>query len=221
MIGPPGLRSLYVPVADGTRLAVDIWTQRSPAPTVLVASRYWRAFEGQREPAPLLQALRDAGYALLLVDVRGTGASFGAWTCPHARRELLDLSQVLTWAAGQPWCDGRFGAAGTSYSANDAESLAALPGSRLLAVVATSADHDLYHDLVCPGGITATWFIEAWRAAIAALDGIPSATRLPPTFPAQVGVDVRRADEDAAGTLLRAARAEHLANADPLSLLRP
>ncbi|MHB8341856.1 MAG: CocE/NonD family hydrolase, partial [Mycobacteriales bacterium] len=44
---------------------------------------------------------------------------------------------------------------------------------------------------------------------------------LPSTFPAQVGVDVRRADEDAAGTLLRAARAEHLANADPLSLLRP
>jgi hypothetical protein len=46
--GWPTLRSLYVPMPDGVRLAVDVWlpsrtTAGARLPTVLETDRYWRA----------------------------------------------------------------------------------------------------------------------------------------------------------------------------------
>ena len=43
----PRFQSLYVPMPDGVRLAVDVWlptgtTRASRLPTVLEADRYWR-----------------------------------------------------------------------------------------------------------------------------------------------------------------------------------
>lgn len=48
-----------------------------------------------------------AGYALVTIDVRGTGASFGQWRMPWGFEERLDTAQVLDWVIGQPWSDGQ------------------------------------------------------------------------------------------------------------------
>ena len=83
--------SNYVPVKDGTRLAVDIYYPAKNGakvkrrhPVILIATRYWRAsvtpdgglltpFDKDSSERFLL----EHGYVVIKYDVRGTGASFG------------------------------------------------------------------------------------------------------------------------------------------------
>ena len=86
-VGAP--TSLYVTMADGCRLAVDVILPDGDAskrwPTVLILTPYVRRFElaagSDVEPSPNTCKYRDMfvprGYALVVVDARGTGASFG------------------------------------------------------------------------------------------------------------------------------------------------
>ena len=103
-----GCESVPVPMADGRRLAADVCRPagvEGPVPTVLVQTRYWRSF-ALRVPdtpgrAPLGprdgvgDALLAAGYAFVVVDVRGTGASVGVWAAPFAPQEVADAAVLL------------------------------------------------------------------------------------------------------------------------------
>ena len=46
-----------------------------------------------------------AGYAVVTIDVRGTGASFGQWRMPWGFEERRDTAEVLEWIIGQRWSD--------------------------------------------------------------------------------------------------------------------
>jgi predicted acyl esterase len=86
-VGAP--RSVYVTMPDGCRLAVDIILPDGDAaqrrPTILILTPYVRRFEvaagSNVEPSPNSYKYRDMfvprGYAVVVVDARGTGASFG------------------------------------------------------------------------------------------------------------------------------------------------
>ena len=86
------LQSLYVPVSDGVRLAVDVWlpveriARGERVGTAFRATRYHRA-EQPPGPGPEADSNRaagelwtSAGFALVVADARGTGASFGSRT---------------------------------------------------------------------------------------------------------------------------------------------
>ena len=45
------------------------------------------------------------GYALVVGDVRGTGASFGVWRHHRSRDETLDFSEIVDGIIAQPWSD--------------------------------------------------------------------------------------------------------------------
>ena len=47
--------------------------------------------------------LLAAGYAVVAVDVRGTGASFGQWRAPWQPEERADSVKVVDWIVSQPW----------------------------------------------------------------------------------------------------------------------
>ena len=47
--------------------------------------------------------LLAAGYTVVAVDVRGTGASFGQWRAPWQPEERADSVQVVDWIVSQPW----------------------------------------------------------------------------------------------------------------------
>lgn len=86
--------SHYVAMPDGCRLAVDVYlpqtaegaAAKGPFPTITIFTPYYRRFalsdvtKGD-EVTPGSFRYRDnfvpAGYALVVIDVRGTGASFG------------------------------------------------------------------------------------------------------------------------------------------------
>ena len=68
----------------------------------------------QYEERPIARELIHRGYNFVSMDLRGTGASFGAefadsWRAGH------DIAQVVEWIAAQPWATSRVGMVGISY----------------------------------------------------------------------------------------------------------
>src|SRR5262249_22536169 len=110
-------RSVYVPMPDGVRLAVDVMLPTDLGrgvrlPTVMSATRYWRGQEGAPPTEgdlvpPSDQFWVSHGYAVVLADVRGTGASFGRWSSVWSPNEVRDLGSLIDWIGKQPWSDGR------------------------------------------------------------------------------------------------------------------
>lgn len=50
-----------------------------------------------------------AGYAVVAVDVRGTGASFGSWRAPWQPEERADSQEIVDWIVSQPWSNQQVG----------------------------------------------------------------------------------------------------------------
>ncbi len=54
------------------------------------------------------------GYANVVMELRGAGASFGRKDASIFRNTVSDGSDVLDWIVAQPWSNGRVGATGIS-----------------------------------------------------------------------------------------------------------
>jgi putative CocE/NonD family hydrolase len=172
-------QSLYVTMSDGTQIAVDVWLPINlkpgeKIPAMLRSTCYWRSYQmgavgqfmedhalmptGSNEP----QQWTEAGYALVLVDVRGTGASYGKWSILWSDQEIADLGEVVDWIIAQPWSNGKVGAYGVSYDGSTAEQMSMLNHPALKAVAPQSNELDLYTDLAYPGGVMNEKFIREW-----------------------------------------------------------
>lgn len=100
---------------DGVRLATDVYlpvARTTPVPAVLVRTPY-----GKNAPDSLLpyvaERLTDAGYAVVVQDVRGRGASEGR-AVPFVH-ELDDGADTLDWLVAQRWSNGDVACWGNSY----------------------------------------------------------------------------------------------------------
>jgi len=227
---PPTNGSQYLTMRDGVRIAIDVWLpahRSGPIPALMRATRYWRVLgyaDPKRADAALPEAklVTGAGYALVLVDVRGSGASSGTWTSPWSRAEIADLGQVVDWIVAQRWSNGRVGAYGASYEGNTAELLGSLGRKAVKAVVPISDDFDPYSQNAFPGGIYSQWFVSFWNAFnhildrndICALANFTSSKPQPCKLVRQFATGVKPVAGDADGTELRAAVAQHNANMD-------
>ena len=171
---PYSRQSVYVPMPDGVRLAVDIFLPRSISrgarlPTLYMATRYWRARKGAPLAASQEQWLAR-GYAVVNADVRGTGASFGQWHIPYSPEEAKDVGYLANWIARQPWSDGRVVMTGNSYSGTTALMAPAYGAPAIRAVAPKFSDFDLYTDLLWPGGIAVKQLDVPWGELVQKLD---------------------------------------------------
>jgi putative CocE/NonD family hydrolase len=187
-------QSLYLEMCDKTRIAMDVLLPLdlepgTRLPVILVMTRYWRSFElrGSDPPGrapiaprePLGDDLVLRGFAMIIVDARGSGASTGVSRYPFAAEELEDYGQVVDWAVKQPWCNGNVGAVGISYEGTTAALLTATGRKSVKGVVPQQFEFDIYADIALPGGIFNAAFIETWSSGNEALD----ANKLPKWFP--------------------------------------
>ncbi len=226
-------KALYVSAQDGTRLAIDVHLPKGlPAdakiPTVMQMTRYWRAIS-LRWPASLFNRdefvgfFTSNGYAVVQMDVRGTGASFGSWPISYTPQEAHDAGHdVVQWIVEQPWSNGKVGAQGISYRGNAAASLPIANHPAVKAVVPRFIEFDEYIDLPFPGGIVNSGFISLWNESNWALD--TNDTRKVIALKGE-GVlaklmlrGVKPVDADRDRSLLRAAIAEHAGNGHLLAL---
>ncbi|UCE97789.1 MAG: CocE/NonD family hydrolase, partial [Dehalococcoidia bacterium] len=193
-------------------------------PAIMVMTRYWRSFElrfpQQRNKAPIAprELLADdlvlRGFAMVIVDARGSGASTGVSRYPWTSEEIEDYGEVAKWAANQPWCNGNIGAVGNSYEGTTAQLLASTSVKAVKAVVPQHFEFDVYADLAFPGGIPDEEFFKVWSEGNEFLDS----NRLPKWFPIPplakwVLKGVRPVDSDRESrTVLTKALEDHKAN---------
>lgn len=123
--------------------------------------------------------LVQRGYVQVIVDVRGTGSSEGAWTSFGAR-EQRDGYELVEWAASRarPWSDGRVGLHGTSYGAINQIFTAAQHPAGLRAAFPIVPAGDTYRDVSVTGGQFDISFIPAW------LGLVTGTSLIPPTYSA-------------------------------------
>jgi putative CocE/NonD family hydrolase len=203
--------SEYVPMLDGVMLAVNYFLPTrggqeasEPLPVILVYTRYLRAWEeGDRivtviDQYPFLQELLRHGYALAVVNARGTGASFGIRNGVFSAAETADSYEIVEWLAAQEWCDGHVGMWGRSYSGMTSYHAATQAPPHLDAIFAEMAGPIVY-DLIYQGGTYKSDFIKEWSHLVKRMDrGILA----PPA----------RVDSDPDGTMRNSAVAEHADN---------
>ena len=239
MIDPPRpVQSFYVPVADGVRLAIDIWLpvarigRGERVGTAFRATRYHRAEQRPPGSAPeedsnhaVGELWTRAGLALVVADARGTGASFGSRTMELGPREIADYGDLIDWLAAQPWSNGRVGVFGTSYEGQAAELIAASGNPHVVAVAALFSPLDPYRELFYPGGCATGSRFARWMCESQIKDGVAGALeRLSeltgvPTEELPRPAPVKPVDGPDGTALLEAAIAEHQANVDMQELL--
>jgi uncharacterized protein len=112
--------------------------------------------------------LVERGYNHVLIDVRGTGRSGGAWD-PFSAREQADYPQVLDWVLEQPWSNGVIGLWGISATATTSVLAASRGHPAIKSVFAIVPHGDIYRDVVVVGGQTNVSFLPAWMGVVTAL----------------------------------------------------
>ena len=139
---------LFVPASDGTRLACTLYLPEGDGPfaTLLEALPYRKDDITSSYADSYVRFVREGGFAVLRVDLRGTGNSGGVAEDEYPDIERADLRTVIEWAAAQHWSNGKVGMFGTSYSGFNSLHMAMEGVPELGAVCATYATDDRYTD---------------------------------------------------------------------------
>jgi uncharacterized protein len=154
-------RSYYLPMHDGTRLALSLYFPRhiipaKPAPVLLIQTRY-----GRPTALPQAKPWLEAGYVAAIVDVRGTTSSFGYRDSEVGPDEQQDMEEIISHLAQQPWSSGKVIAAGRSYLADTADMATTRHAPALVASIPRETDFDFF-DLFWPGGIPNKFLFIGW-----------------------------------------------------------
>ncbi|MHA1165590.1 MAG: CocE/NonD family hydrolase, partial [Alphaproteobacteria bacterium] len=220
--------SLYLKMADGVKLAVDIYVPQGDRPeggfpALLHFTPYYRRFalkEGApatAEACPNVAKFRDVfvprGYAMVVVDVRGTGASFGARDSFRSPTERDDSRTIMDWVVAQKWSNGTLGATGISYVGAAADFAATTGHKALKAIAPISAVWDTCLDQYYPGGLLFTKLASAYDKLMQALDlDRRKEVAAYPYFADPDFSGPAPVDDDANGELLARALSDHAAN---------
>lgn len=178
-------RDIGIEMSDGTILLADLLRPdaEGPFPTVVTTTPYSKDALGPE------QFLPERGYAHLVVDIRGTGASEGRWAS-FDEREQEDLFEVLEWAGDQEWSTGELGMYGASYLAITQLFAAAQKPEGLKALFPIVPMADTYRDIVFAGGQTNLAFIPLWMGLVTGVGLTPNGTwASDPAFAAGVTAD--------------------------------
>lgn len=170
------LERVFVPLPDGTRLAVSLFLPHGdePVPCVIEALPYRKDDLTASYQSEYVRLRDEHSYAVARVDVRGTGSSDGLATDEYPAQEQRDLCGVIAWLAGQPWCTGSVGMYGTSYSGFNALQVACERPPALKAVCAIYATDDRYTDDVhYMGGSLRLLDIVDYPAYMVAMNALP------------------------------------------------
>jgi len=205
--GEVARESIYVPVRDGTLLAVNIYRPAvdgkpvaEQLPVVFAFTPYrarFRDAKGAVQETGLsdrlaLKGLTDDGYVVAVADIRGKGASFGARRGFQDRTEALDGRDLIEWLARQKWSTGKIGMIGCSYLGGATLQVASTAPPSLKAIFVGASDLDKY--------------------AFVRRGGIPAQFNTRPDEPLSDDLMSLPVDADPSGELLRAAVAEHARN---------
>lgn len=180
-------RSFYHTTKDSVQIAIDLFLPKKRKdgetfPTILYLTRYVRSLEGKAFikwlKSPLLGQIGEKeikfftshGYACMIVDARGSGASSASRDMDFTDEEVHDVYEIMDLIVAQPWSNGKIGTTGVSYVGTTAELIIANQHPAHKAAIPRSAIFDLYEDVSFPGGLRQGPFVKVWGETTAALD---------------------------------------------------
>jgi putative CocE/NonD family hydrolase len=141
---------MWIPLADGTRLAARMWlpqdAEEHPVPAILEYLPYRKNDFTAHRDAIQHPYFAGHGYADIRVDMRGTGDSDGILYDEYLKQEQDDALEVLAWIAAQPWCTGSVGIIGISWGGFNGLQIAARRPPQLKAVISLCSTDDRYAD---------------------------------------------------------------------------
>jgi putative CocE/NonD family hydrolase len=146
-------KNVCIPLTNGTNLRADLFTPlgKGTWPVVINAYPYQKDGLGAMFTTEAYYLLK-AGYAVLMADLRGTGASDGVSQDPFDGLRGDDLYALVEWSANQKWSNGKVGMEGISYGGLTALRAAAENPPSLKAVYASMAPTAFYDSIALPGG---------------------------------------------------------------------
>ncbi len=110
----------------------------------------------------LVKRLLNHGYAIVIVEQRGTGASEGVVSL-KLKDTANDINDTINWIAEQPWSNKKIGMIGKSFMAINQYIAASTKNRHLKALFPVSASFDIYNAIAYPGGIFNTAFIKTFE----------------------------------------------------------
>lgn len=170
-------RDVAIRMRDGITLYADVFrpADEHPVPPIIAWTPYgkhvpfdprrflnagvkvgdtseYTAFEA---PDPVFWV--PSGYAVIVIDIRGTWYSEGV---AHylAPEEAQDFYDAIEWAGTQPWSTGKVGLSGVSYLAQMQWRVAELNPPHLAAINPWEGWTDTYRETATHGGIPDTHF---------------------------------------------------------------
>ena len=141
----------YLTTRDGTKLAIDVHTPgtgKGPYPTVVEYAGYGYADPFHGPDSGIAQVANLLGFAVVDVNMRGTGCSGGAFDY-FERLQSLDGYDIVETVARQPWVlHHKVGTMGISYGGISQLFLAATNPPHLAAIAPLSVIDDSRDDAV-------------------------------------------------------------------------
>jgi putative CocE/NonD family hydrolase len=172
----PYTRAFTIFDKDGKNIIADLfnlgWKEKA-----YLRVRYWFDKRGHLMDAVFrtkyLENMLKHGYAVIVVERPGTGASFGVM---NASFEVgaKEVNEILNWIAAQGWCNGNIGMYGDSFQAMIQFAGAATCNPHLKALFPTSSGFDMYSSISYPGGIYNKTFASFFSWSTSFLEHVPT-----------------------------------------------
>jgi len=144
------IENQWITMRDGVRLAARIWkpanSKTNPVPAILEYIPYRKRDRTRLRDDMNQTYFAGHGYAVIRADMRGSGDSEGVLTDEYIKQEQDDGLDILSWIAGQDWCDGNIGMIGISWGGFNGLQIAALQPPELKAIVTVCSSDDRYAD---------------------------------------------------------------------------
>jgi putative CocE/NonD family hydrolase len=154
----------------------------------------------------------------VVVDVRGTGASFGTRDALRSPTERDDYREVAQWTIEQPWSNGVIGSTGISYVGAAACFLASTGHPAVKAIAPLFGVSDIYSEQLYPGGLLSKVWTQAYSDLMVAMDHDRRDLISQFSYYEDPGLQgPHPVDEDVDGSLLAAAIREHHSNIGQIS----
>src|SRR5262245_60282623 len=168
---------VWIRLSDGARLGARIWlpedAEADPVPAILEYIPYRKGDGTATRDEPRHAYFAGHGYAVLRVDLRGSGESDGLLHDEYLPQEQQDALEVLRWIAAQPWCTGAVGMFGISWGGFNGLQVAAHSPPELKTVITLCSTDDRYADDVhYRGGAVLALEMLSWGASMLSFNAV-------------------------------------------------